>query len=489
MAKAEKKEVAVIDFTKFSVAQLPELQGKKEEIKGIIEANPIVEIIDNSTYELAKKSRTAVKTLRTSLEKEQKEVNSRIKKNVLEVIASEYDSLIGQVKEKESERQEPITIWEDKKEQERLEKLRLEEERIQAIKSSIDEFMTKWETTISQTKFENIEEVTENFKKAVDEFDIAALEKFDVIFNHRLSSLSYSFSEKKAVLIAQETNRLEQIRLDEERKDTERKIAIRNEIQSWLNNWSATIDALSFFNYSGYFENFKNEKALDCQEFQSEYAEIRNSLVQKFESKIALLNQIEKQRIAQEEFQKEKEDFEAKQAEAKYQERIKRLTDVGCTYFEETNCFQKNGFFYNCEDIKNSSDELFERELQDAKNSEVVESVFNEDVQEVIFEGPSIEYIDPKDTLPLGTTDKIDEITNNDAFISNYHEEDVDVKGIIVNDEEVVSENIKFESLDEITWESIYDEFEKETHYDEYNSTILFTHWLSENFLVPERKK
>ena len=127
--------------------------------------------------------------------------------------------------------------------------------------------------------------------------------------------------------------------------------------------------------------------------------------------------------------------------------------------------------------------------MQDAKNSEVVESVFNEDVQEVIFEGPSIEYIDPKDTLPLGTTDKIDEIANNDAFISNYHEEDVDVKGIIVNDEEVVSENIKFESLDEITWESIYDEFEKETHYDEYNSTILFTHWLSENFLVPERKK
>lgn len=55
MATTKKQELAVIDFTQFSVAQLPELKGKKEEIASIIEANPIVEIVDNATYESAKK--------------------------------------------------------------------------------------------------------------------------------------------------------------------------------------------------------------------------------------------------------------------------------------------------------------------------------------------------------------------------------------------------------------------------------------------------
>jgi len=67
--KEKKSQVAVIDFTKFDIQQLPELHGKKEEIKKVIEANPVVKITDNASYELAKKSRTAVKTLRTSLEK------------------------------------------------------------------------------------------------------------------------------------------------------------------------------------------------------------------------------------------------------------------------------------------------------------------------------------------------------------------------------------------------------------------------------------
>ena len=60
-SKAKKKnEVAIFDVKKFSIAQLPELQNKKEEIAAIIEANPIVEIVDTETYEQAKKSRTAV---------------------------------------------------------------------------------------------------------------------------------------------------------------------------------------------------------------------------------------------------------------------------------------------------------------------------------------------------------------------------------------------------------------------------------------------
>ena len=113
MAK-QTKEIAVIDFEKFSVAQLPELKGKKEEIKSIIEANPIVEIVDNGTYELAKKSRTAVRSLRTSLEGEQKTVKKKIKEHVLDVVDKEYDTIVLGVKSAEKERQDPIDVWEEK---------------------------------------------------------------------------------------------------------------------------------------------------------------------------------------------------------------------------------------------------------------------------------------------------------------------------------------------------------------------------------------
>jgi hypothetical protein len=41
---------------KISLAQLPELQGKREEIKSVIESNPVVVVIDNETYESAKKT-------------------------------------------------------------------------------------------------------------------------------------------------------------------------------------------------------------------------------------------------------------------------------------------------------------------------------------------------------------------------------------------------------------------------------------------------
>jgi len=137
--KNEKSQVAVIDFTKFDIQQLPELHGKKEEIKKVIKANPVVKITDNASYELAKKSRTAVKTLRTSLEKEKKEVNDRIKKSVLEVVANEYDSLITGVRNDENARQEEVTAWEEIKENERLEKLRLEQERVDNIKNKLYE--------------------------------------------------------------------------------------------------------------------------------------------------------------------------------------------------------------------------------------------------------------------------------------------------------------------------------------------------------------
>lgn len=276
-------EVAVIDFEKFSVAQLPELNGKKEEIKALIEANPAIEVVDNPSYELAKKSRTAVKTLRTGLEKEQKEVKKKIKEHVLDVVDKEYDTIILDVKSEEKLRQDPIDIWEAKKEEERLEKVRLEELRVKNIKEAIQTFKDAWIETIGHMIFEGISMAKSHFEKTVSEFDRVKLAEFEVLFDDAVTYLDTLMNAKITTLTEQENIRLEQLRLAEEREK----------------------------------QRIENEKIAEEQRIEREKFEA--------EQKLALENQ----RIAQENFLKEKKEFEEKQLEAKFQARCKQLTDLG----------------------------------------------------------------------------------------------------------------------------------------------------------------
>jgi len=338
-----KKEVAIIDFTKFDIAQLPELKGKKNEIAKLIKANPIVEVMDNASYELAKKSRTAVKTLRTSLEKEKKDVNDRIKKNVLEVVANEYDSLIESVKNDENARQKPVTDWEEKKEQERLEKARLEQERIDGIKKSIYEFRINQERFIDSCVFESIDATKTVFEKSVAEFDRTLLGEYEVLFTDAVSYLTNLLNSRIKTLEEQESIRLEQIRLAEEKEKQEAEA-----------------------------KRIAEQQRIEREKFESE-------------QKAAA----EKIRIAQEKFLAEKKEFEEKQAEAKTKERIKLLLELGLVYDEKNlgykipeidghlffdwqiSSFDENNF--------NVSVDWYKEKIEESKNPKAEE-------QEVIFE-------------------------------------------------------------------------------------------------------
>jgi len=313
------KEVAIIDFTKFDIAQLPELKGKKKEITAVIKANPVVEVTDNASYELAKKSRTAVRTLRTSLQEEQKNVKKRIKEFVLDVVENEYDSLIESVKTDENARQKPVTDWEEKKEQERLEKARLEQERIDSIKTKIKEFRDYWENIFITLSFLDIENIREDYSVAVVEFDRDALAEFDVLFTDAVNYIDKLLESRIKTLEEQE-----QIRIDQA------KLKIQNDIADWFRIWNTRIIKVETSAIcQELFKGFNDEKPLNCGEFQSEFGEKRSQLVSTFETRIEMLKNHENQQIAQEKFLAEKRDFEEKQAEAKYQERIKQLTDLG----------------------------------------------------------------------------------------------------------------------------------------------------------------
>jgi len=322
MGKGTKTELTVIDFTKFSVAQLPELKGKKEEIASIIKANPIVEIVDNATYESAKKSRTAVKTLRTGLEKEQKDVKKKIKELVLDVVDKEYDTLVLGVKSAEQSRQEPIDVWEEKKEQERQEKAHLEQERIDGIKSKISIFFMDWSAKIGSLQFADLENFEAEFKKSIEDYNRNELQEFEVLFDDSLSNLTYMFSEKKANLIAQEKIRIDNLVIEEKNSENRK-------IQSWQNTWNANINSLVFDDISDVKKSFRQSKLEFLKHYTTEYDEIYSSTEKRLHSQIEFISKAEEQRIAKEKFDKDKADFEAKQLEAKFQERKKYLIELG----------------------------------------------------------------------------------------------------------------------------------------------------------------
>lgn len=408
MAKSKTEEIAIIDFTKFSIQQLPELQGKKEEVASVIKANPIVEIVDNSSYELAKKSRTAVKTLRTGLEKEQKDVKKKIKEFVLDVVDGEYDLLVTLVKGSESERQEPITVYEAKKEEERLEKQRLEEERVNGIKTKIDEIATLFVNKIQRLSFGLINDFKEELSLFKTIQDKSSFQEFEVLYDDKMDHIDNLLASRIATLTEQEEIRLEQIRLAEEREKQRLEL-----------------------------ERIAEEQRLERERFEAEQKAIA-----------------EKQRIAQEKLDAERKEFEEKQAEAKLKERIKQITDLGLIYNVEANGYglteKAEHLFFDWQVI-GFDDNNFEASINWFK--------------EAIKNAQEVEFIE----IP----------------VTNYHEADVDPKGIIVNNEENLSENIQFENLDESGWELIRAEFSSVSIGYDLDD---FVNWLSENFLVPERK-
>lgn len=209
-------EVQVFNLEKFSIAQLPEFQAKKEEIGSVIALNPIVKIIDNSTYELAKKSRTAVKTLRTGLEKEQADVKRKIKKNILDVVDGEYELLVSDVKTEEGNRQDPITIYEAEIEAKKQEKARLEQQRIESIKKEIDDYVAEWKTAFNIMSFDSIEKVSADFLESYTTYDLTVLQEFEALFPSKIEELTQYLSDKTSSLTNAENARLEKLRLEEE---------------------------------------------------------------------------------------------------------------------------------------------------------------------------------------------------------------------------------------------------------------------------------
>lgn len=221
-------EKTIIALDNLSASNLPELQGFKEKQLQLVDECPYVEIIDNQSYELAKKHRTALLKGRTTLESQDKLIASKLTAFRKEV-ASVTKELIEITLVHEEKQQSEVKRYEAIKEAEKAEKERLENERIEKIKSTISDFESCSYDLISKMTFEKIKET----KDSLDNYfsiDYDAQE-FDILYQQAKNRIQNVFDVKCGELQEKENQRIENERLAREKAEADAKLKAIEEQQ------------------------------------------------------------------------------------------------------------------------------------------------------------------------------------------------------------------------------------------------------------------
>lgn len=210
MSTTEEKQQFTLET--IEVSMLPELQGWKEKQEAIVKENPFVAITDNKTYEEAKKARTTLLTARTTIEKQDKLIASKLK-DVRTKAGKFSDDLIKITLPHEEKQQEEVKRYEAIKEEERLEKERLEKVRKDAIQSKIETIYQTEKSKIDNLTFAGIENLQKDFEENLYATDVVEFEEFELQFASKIQLIKQQLSEKINLLNEREAQRIEAERL------------------------------------------------------------------------------------------------------------------------------------------------------------------------------------------------------------------------------------------------------------------------------------
>lgn len=213
--KTESTELQVFNLENLNPALLPELATFKEIQLKVVDENPFIAITDVASRDLAKKYRTALKTARTDLEKQDKLISSKF--NEAKTKAKSYIAeLIEYTQPGEIEQQKEIDRDEAEAEAKRQEKARLEQQRIDNIKKELEDYTSQWKTAINLMTFDSIAKVSAEFLESYTSFDTTILQEFEALFPVKVEELTQYLSDRTVSLTNAENARLENIRLEEE---------------------------------------------------------------------------------------------------------------------------------------------------------------------------------------------------------------------------------------------------------------------------------
>jgi hypothetical protein len=308
---SNKKKIIKLD--EFNVNAIAEIQGKRELLENIVKENPFVEVIDNTTYEVGKKSRTALRTARTSTRAEEKVLVDAIKKNITDKIKVIYAEFVDITGPAEDLQQETITSYENTKALEKAERDRIEEERKQKHITAIDFYFNQITSFILLLDYESSKSYEINPMYGGKPVAENQFEEFQDMFCSKIEILKMQLSDKKKILTEKEEIRIALQIIEDAKLEAVRIDTIKGTIERFFNHWNGKINSVSFDDYNSLRKEFNEADGFDCQELQPKFAEKRAELVKLIEARKLQLETIETQRLAQVKFEEEKAIFKAEQ--------------------------------------------------------------------------------------------------------------------------------------------------------------------------------
>ncbi len=215
-------EKQIVTLDTINVEMLPEFENWKEKQLKIVEENPFVEIIDNKTFEEAKKARTTLVTARTDVEKQEKLIASKIKQ-FRDKVGNFSQELINITLPSEEKQQNEVKRYEAEKEAEKEAKEKAEAERIEKIKNSIASIVDGVKSKISVLRFIDLEAFENIEFKNLLNTDTEQFEEFELEFASKIKDVKILFDSRKEFLIDLENQRVEKERIAKENAELEAK--------------------------------------------------------------------------------------------------------------------------------------------------------------------------------------------------------------------------------------------------------------------------
>jgi hypothetical protein len=330
----------VLNLDELNVNQLPELATFETTQKELVKSNPFVEIIDNKTYEQAKAHRTALVKGRTALENQEKLIASKLS-NFRKSVGEKTKKLIEITLPFEEKQQSEVKRWENIKEAEKAEKERLEQDRIDGIKSKINEIETQCYSVIQKITFDTILGTTQEVANLLEtDFDF---EEYDVMFEQMKSRVSNDLMNKTNDLTQREKER-------KEREDLKKEL------------FQVRVNRLKEVGFDLHNDSFMAKERVTF--YQKSFIENASSL--EFEE---VLSDIKKSKEEQEQTKRNAEI--KRQKDEQFEVRKNRLAEIGFVFGENVG-MNHNDFvdiFINTETVYNASITEFEQILSDTKKS------------------------------------------------------------------------------------------------------------------------
>ena len=219
----------ILNLENLNANKLPELLGFEQKQNELVEQCPYVEITDNASYEVAKKHRTALLKGRTTLEAQDKLIASKLT-NFRKEVKTITDNLISITLPHENKQQEEVKRYEQIKENERIEKERLENLRIETIKNKISELESNSYILINSWTAEVLKNSDCSvFAGMETDFDF---EEYDLLYEQAKQRVQEHCEMKINSLREKENQRIENERLQKEKLESDAKLkAIEEQLE------------------------------------------------------------------------------------------------------------------------------------------------------------------------------------------------------------------------------------------------------------------